>query len=406
MNLFNNIVFKGIEGKIMEEIKLKRALFVGMYPNEVNKYRNVFFQNLIFAIADLGIECTVISPVPVTKYLSKIKEIPKSEIHKTSKGNTVEVYYPRYISASSKQIGKFNTEKISEASFESAALKVAKKLKGQYDFVYGHFVLYGGLAAINIGNMLRIPSFFAYGECDFKTEVGNTYGIPKEKEIAGLKGVISVSKKNTDELSKLGFIGSTPVITAPNSTDLSLFYRRNKDVCRKKLGIPLDKYVIGFVGGFIERKGDKRLLKAVNQLDDVYIAFAGRGAEPPKGEKVVFCQAMEHEKIPILLNAVDVFVLPTLAEGSCNAIVEAMACGLPIISSDLPFNDDVLTEKNSIRIDPMSIEQIRDAVERLRDDELRNRMGEEAFLTAQELSIENRAWKILEFISEQVEEVV
>lgn len=380
----------------------KRALFVGMYPNEVNKYRNVFFQNLIFAIADLGIDCTVISPVSITKYLNRVKEIPKCEVQKTKKGNNVKVYYPRYLSASSKQIGSFNTERISEFSFELAAIKAAKRLRGRFDFVYGHFVLYGGLASIKIGKILNCPSFFAYGECDFKTEVGNTYGIPKKKAISGLKGIISVSKKNTRELEQLGFVGKTPVITVPNATDLTLFYRRNKDACRKKLGIPLDKYVVGFVGGFIERKGDKRLLEAVRQLDDVYVAFAGRGDNPPSGDRVVFCQAMEHEQIPVLLNAVDVFVLPTLAEGSCNAIVEAMACGLPIISSDLPFNDDVLTDLNSIRIDPMAIDQIRDAINKLRNEKIRLEMGINAFATAQELSIEHRADKILHFIDKNI----
>ena len=189
-----------------------------------------------------------------------------------------------------------------------------------------------------------------------------------------------------------------------NSNDYTfiLFYRRNKDACRKKLGIPLDKYVVGFVGGFIERKGDKRLLEAVRQLDDVYVAFAGRGDNPPSGDRVVFCQAMEHEQIPVLLNAVDVFVLPTLAEGSCNAIVEAMACGLPIISSDLPFNDDVLTDLNSIRIDPMAIDQIRDAINKLRNEKIRLEMGINAFATAQELSIEHRADKILHFIDKNI----
>lgn len=381
---------------------LKSALFVGMYPNEVNKYRNVFFQNLIFAIADKGIECTVISPVPVTKYRRRLKEIPQKTIHKTLNGNDVTVYYPRYISASSKQIGKFNTEVLSEKLFENAAIKVAKKLENDFEFVYGHFILYGGLAAIRIGNMLDIPSFFAYGECDFKTEVGNSYGIPKAKEIKGLTGIISVSKKNTKELEKLGFVKNIPIITVPNSTDLSLFYKMDKVECRKKLGIPKDQYVVGFVGGFIERKGDKRLLEAVSQIDDTYVAFAGKGEDKPSGERVVFCDAMEHEQVPILLNAVDVFALPTLAEGSCNAIVEAMACGLPIVSSNLPFNDDILDDKNSIRINPMSVEEIRDAIARLKDSDMREKMGNNAWQTAQGLSIEARAEKILMFIDEQM----
>ena len=201
-------------------------------------------------------------------------------------------------------------------------------------------------------------------------------------------------------MRKLGFVGDVPIITAPNSTDLSLFYKMDKLACRKQLGIPENKFVVGFVGGFIERKGDKRLLEAVNQLDDVYVAFAGRGDDKPSGDRVVFCKAMDHEQVPVLLNAVDVFVLPTLAEGSCNAIVEAMACGLPIISSNLPFNDDVLTNKNSIRINPMSVDEIANAIVRLKDENIRVKMGENALCTAQNLSIEKRAERILNFIEQ------
>lgn len=386
----------------MKNLCNKSALFVGMYPNEINKYRNVFFQNLIFAIADTGVLCTVISPVSITKYGKSISEIPLKQTHTTPNGSNVIIYYPRYISASSKQIGRFNTEKISEMTFERVALKSAKKLKSKFDFVYGHFVLYGGLAAIKIGNALNIPSFFAYGECDFESEVGKTYGIPTNKKISGLKGIISVSQKNTDELHRLGFVEGIPIITAPNSTDLTLFHKMDKNECRKKLGIPEDKYVVGFVGGFIERKGDKRLLAAVRQLDNVFVAFAGRGSELPSGDRVVFCKALEHEKVPELLNSVDVFVLPTLAEGSCNAIVEAMACGLPIISSNLPFNDDVLDDKNSIRINPLSVDEIKNAIELLKNDEIRIKMGANAFQTAQNLSIQARTRKILEFIDNNV----
>ena len=379
------------------KIKMK-LLFIGMYPNKVSPYRNVFFQNLIFAMADIGVDCTVISPVPITKYRKRVASIPYKTFDTTSSGSKIRVFYPRYISVSSVQIGKYNTETLSELFFEKSVMKTVKSLNEQFDAVYGHFVLYGGLAAIKVGNYLNIPSYFAYGECDFKTEVGNTYGIPSPDQIKGLRGVVSVSSKNTNELNELGFVKGIPILTAPNSTDLSLFTAKNKEKCREKLGIPKDKFVVGFVGGFIERKGDKRLLAAVNELNDVYAAFAGRGDSKPIGEKVVFCQALEHDQVPILLNAVDVFCLPTLAEGSCNAIVEAMACGLPVISSNLPFNDDVLDESNSIRIDPMSIDQIKNAIEQLKEDGKRKELSTGAYKTAQNLSISARAERILHFI--------
>ena len=189
------------------------------------------------------------------------------------------------------------------------------------------------------------------------------------------------------------------MIIAPNSVDMSLFYKRDKEKCRKELGLPSDKFIVGFVGGFIERKGDKRLLEAVNGIDGVYVAFAGRGDNPPSGEKVLFCQALEHEQVPVFLNAIDVFCLPTQNEGSCNAIVEAASCGLPIISSDLPFNDDLLTGENSMRINPNSVDEIRGAIKRVyMDQDYRETIGRLVYRDSRVFSIENRCRRILEFI--------
>lgn len=380
---------------------MKELLFIGMYPNNVNKYCNVFFQNLIFAIADSGVSCTVVSPVPITRYRRRTKTIPKETVHYTPKGTAVKVYYPRYCSASSKQILFFNTEHISEFLFEQSAMSVVKKLPTKFDAVYGHFFLYGGLTAIKAGKYLNIPSFLAYGECDFESQVRRTYGFPKPKQLAGLKGIVSVSTKNTNELISLGIVKDVPIITAPNATDLELFTKLDKTECRNKLGMPLDKFIVGFVGGFIERKGDKRLLAAANDIDEVYLAFAGRGAPPPSGDRVVFCKALEHQDVSVFLNAIDVFCLPTLSEGSCNAVVEAMACGCPVISSDLPFNDDVLTDENSIRIDPNSVAEIKAAIETLKSNvDLREKLSAAALETAKGFGIDRRAERILSFISQ------
>ena len=374
-------------------------LFVGMYPDEYNKYRNVFFQNLIFAMADAGVNCTVISPVPVTKYRRAISMVSKERIDTTPRGGKVRIIHPRFISLSSKKIGPINTGYYSEILFQKAALKAAKELTETFDAVYGHFILAGGLSAIQIGRMKGIPSFFAYGECNYDTEVERTYGPIKEDDIKGLSGIIAVSTNNANILKSKQVFKGIPMIIAPNSVDMSLFYKRDKEKCRKELGLPQDKFIVGFVGGFIERKGDKRLLEAVNEIDGVYAAFAGKGENPPSGEKVLFCQALEHAQVPVFLNAIDVFCLPTQNEGSCNAIVEAASCGLPIISSDLPFNDDLLTGENSMRINPNSVDEIRGAIKRVyMDQDYRETIGRLVYRDSRVFSIENRCRRILEFI--------
>lgn len=384
-------------------MELKNILFIGNYPNMIDKYRNVFFRNLIYSIADRDYNCTVIMPLSITHYKKKAFSVPYEVDDVTPNGKHVRVLFPKCITYSAKKIGNWSTGRLSEHSFQRAAVRAASRLKEKFDCVYGHFFLEGGLAATAVGRKLHIPSFVAYGECSYETEVEFSYGEIKAKELESLRGIITVSTDNSNELKQRKVYDSFPKFLAPNGIDSKIFHKMDRTECRKKLNIPADLFVIGFVGGFIERKGTRRVLEAVNQIDSVYAAFAGKGEEKPEGERVVFCEAMEHDNIPVLLNAVDVFVLPTLAEGCCNAVIEAMACGLPVISSDLPFNHDILNENNSILIDPMNINEIRDAIIKIKNDaELKEKLSEGALETAEHLTIEARTDNILKFMEDSI----
>ena len=76
-----------------------------------------------------------------------------------------------------------------------------------------------------------------------------------------------------------------------------------------------------------------------------------------------------------------------------------MSCGLPIISSNLPFNWDVLDDSNSIMVDPNNVGAIADAIVKLRDDNsLRENLAASSLKKAQALTIDQRAKRIIEFI--------
>lgn len=98
------------------------------------------------------------------------------------------------------------------------------------------------------------------------------------------------------------------------------------------------------------------------------------------------------------------FCLPTLNEGCSNAIVEAIACGLPIISSNLPFNDDILDSSNALLVNPESVDDIASAIKQLMDNsDLRQKLAEGSKEKAKSLRIEFRAKKIIEFINRQMQ---
>ena len=383
---------------------IQSILFFGNYPNPVSPTLNVFFRNLIYEIADLGVKCTVIDPVSITKYKWKVKEIPRKREEFTPKGNRVTVLSPRTISVTSRKIGIFDLHVASVALARSASIREARKLKGNFDATYGHFINVGGVSACHIGHEYNVPCFVANGESDLNP---NTYNYNSPYNISDFKycnGVISVSQKNANELKALNLVDESLIKVFPNGVDHNLFYKRDKHESRKEFGFKDEDIIAIYVGGFSHRKGYKRVLEAANNIPGLKLIFAGEGAEISPQENILYCDRVSHEKLPILLSACDFFVLPTLNEGCCNAILEALACGLPVVSSDLPFNDEALTSDNSIRVDPLSVTNIRDAMNKLvQDTSLRDRLSEGAITSSKKFDITQRAIYILEFMNKLAE---
>ena len=105
--------------------------------------------------------------------------------------------------------------------------------------------------------------------------------------------------------------------------------------------------------------------------------------------------------IKLITNS-DVFVLPTLHEGSSNVIVEAMASGLPIVSSDIPEIQVQCDSSFCFLIDPHDVNQITEVLRKVTEnDELRKKMSENAFLKSKAFDLTLRAATLLQFINEK-----
>lgn len=357
-----------------------------------------FLQPLAQGMADAGYRCSVIAPQSVTNRLcGKSRKKPYRWIDRTAKGNEVTIYQPDYITLSRLHLFGFN---ISAVMFNRAVRKCFRVEKMAPSVLYAHF-WDSGIAACRVARQQRTPVFIATGESviwvrDFFPQK------VVERNLPFVKGVIAVSQKNLDESKNLKLLDHAPrTVVLPNAVDPRQFYQSSRSEARKALNWSENDTIAIFVGSFVERKGPKRVLEAARRIPGLKLAFVGMGDDMPKSEQVVFSGTVAHEDLVRYLNAADFFVLPTLAEGCCNAIIEALACGLPVISSDRPFNDGILTDKNSVRIDPTSIDALAGAMEKLcRDEALRRNLSEGALETAENLKIDERVKRIIDFIEE------
>ena len=350
-----------------------------------------FVAQLVEQWAKSGHSCCVIAPYSIVanRRLHTFKEVIRHEGQAD-----ITILRPNYITTSRLEIGG---RRISWILHAWAVERALRRLPFTPDIIYGHFWEQAH-EGFRFAKKHDVPLFVASGESNIAKMISKWKD--KEDFCNYLSGVVCVSTKNKQESIALGLTDESKCEVIPNAVNAELFRRLDKSSCRRELGIAEDAFVVAFVGWFNERKGSKRLAQAIHACHDPEIksVFLGAGPDEPDCPDIIFKGKQPHTEVPHYLNAADIFVLPTLNEGCCNAVVEAMACGLPVISSNRSFNRDILNERNSIMVEPTDINAIRDAILQLKADaQLRQTMADAALASAESLNIENRSARIISF---------
>jgi glycosyltransferase involved in cell wall biosynthesis len=343
----------------------KILVFSSLFPSEKRPTAGVFIRERLFRVAQ-HIPVVVVSPVPWFPFqgiirLWKPHFRPQPESHEEQQG--VQVYFPRFLSVPGickswdgffMALGSFST---------------LIKLKKDFNIIDAHFAYPDGYAATLLGKWLKMPvSITLRG-----TEVPLSK-MPERKKrmLIALKNatrIFSVSDSLKKHVVSLG-AENNKIQVVGNGIDIEKFYPLDKIQMREKLDIPANAKVLISVGGLVDRKGFHRVIDVLPELvvkypELIYLIVGGESAEGNiqkqleeqvsrlKLEKNVrFLGAYSSKKLKEPLSSADLFVLATANEGWANVFLEAMACGLPVITTDVGGNKEVVCDSNFGTITP------------------------------------------------------
>lgn len=365
------------------------------YPSQAFPHKGAFVYNLVQELSK-KFSITVIAPFNVRHIFSKKGESYGPE--------ACRVLRPNYFSFGNSKVLGIDLYKATVSSQKRAIGKALDNLTELPAAIYCHFVVMG-LASHSYVEENNIPLIIASGESSYKRIKSSFSSSQFQSLFKDTNFIVCVSNSNMEHLEQMGF-DSQKMKVIPNAVDFSLFRSKNKEECKKRLGIDTHKFVIGFIGHFIQRKGPHRVIEAISELHDpnIMLICVGSGDPLPQNDFTRVIPPIPNGDLPDIINAFDIFVLPTLSEGHCNVIEEVKACCIPIISSKGTTVETQITDgENGMLVNPLAIKEIGDAIQNLKQNsDLREKISKNLLEERDTYSLSKRAEQIGDIISAQL----
>jgi glycosyltransferase involved in cell wall biosynthesis len=328
-----------------------------LFPSPAQPQAGIFIRERMFRVAQ-DLPLTVISPqpwFPLQSLIRKFKPHFRPETPRHERQSGIDVFRPRYLSVP----GVF--KHLDGWSMAAGARNTVRHLQrqGRVDLIDAHFAYPDGYAASRVAGELGVPLTLTLRG----TEVRHTRDTRLRKRVVSALHhackVFTVSSSLRELALELGMPAERTLVVG-NGVEARRYLPLPQQQARRALGLPADARVLITVGGLVERKGYHRVIACLPELRAQFpkLHYLAVGCAGPEGDftpqlehqvqrlglqdHVHFTGALPTEGVRQALSASDVFVLASRNEGWANVLLEAMACGLPVVASDVGGNAEVV----------------------------------------------------------------
>lgn len=343
----------------MSEARPHIVVFTTVFPHAGQPGAGLFVRERVFRTGK-HLPLAVVAPAPWFPFQSLLRRWrphfrPSAPPVETQSG--FEVLHPRFLSVPA----LFKC--LDGWSLALCALPAMLRLKrqGRLDVIDSHFAYPDGYAASLLGRWLGVPVTVTLRGTEVpisRTRIRGRMMVAGLKRVARIFSVADALKRHVAGLG----VDAAKILVVGNGVDTEKFHAVPRLEARRELGIAPDAQVLISVGGLVERKGMHRVIECLPELKQhfprlLYLIAGGSGAEGDWGhrlkrqvselgleETVRFLGQVAPERLRVPLSASDVFVLSTRNEGWANVFLEAMACGLPVVTTRVGGNAEVVSD--------------------------------------------------------------
>ncbi|MFN3438996.1 MAG: glycosyltransferase family 4 protein [Acidovorax sp.] len=340
--------------------KIKTLLFSTLFPSSARPVHGIFVETRLRELLKSGVvETQVVAPVPwfplnhpAFGAWARMAATPAHEFR-----NGLQVHHPRYLLPP--KVG----QNIAPYVLAAGALPTIRKLIRDgfdFDLVDAHFFYPDGVAAAIIARKLGKPFVCTARGSDIT--LYRQFSKPNRL----IRQALSESSANigvcTDLVDQMIELGSEPAKshTLRNGVDLIRFSVMDRQEARQQLGLPAKGLVLVSVGHLVEVKGHHLVIELLTRLPSARLVIVGSGPWLERlqslaqslgvQDRVTFAGLQPNDRLKTYYSAADALVLASSREGWANVLLEAMACGTPVVATRVNGTPEVVASLHAGRL--------------------------------------------------------